>query len=68
MTNNLPSALTKYFKKKDFNKIVNYMSNDKKNNDSKINLILLKKIGKTTNPGEIKMSLDQMKSVIKKIS
>ena len=44
------------------------MINDKKNNDSRINLILLKKIGKTTNPGEIKMSLSQMKSVIKKIS
>ena len=66
--NNLPSALIKYFQKKDFNKIVNYMANDKKNNDNKINLILLKKIGKTTNPREIKMSLDQMKSVIKKIS
>ncbi len=66
--NNLPSALVKYFQKKDFNKIVNYMANDKKNNDSRINLILLKKIGKTTNPREIKMSLDQMKSVIKKIS
>ena len=44
------------------------MANDKKNNDSRINLILLKKIGKTTNPDEIKMSLDQMKTVIKKIS
>ena len=66
--NNLPSALTKYFQKNDFNKIVSYMANDKKNNDSKINLILLKKIGKTTNPDEIKMSLDQMKTVIKKIS
>ena len=66
--NNLPSTLIKYFQKKDFNKIANYMINDKKNNDSRINLILLKKIGKTTNPGEIKMSLSQMKSVIKKIS
>ena len=60
--------MVRYFQKKDFNKIVSYMANDKKNNDSRINLILLKKIGKTTNPGEIKMSLDQMKNVIKKIS
>ena len=44
------------------------MVNDKKNNDKRINLILLKKIGKTTKPGEIKMTLGQMKSVIKKIS
>lgn len=66
--NKLPWALSKYFKKKDFKKIVNYMINDKKNNDDKINLILLKRIGKTTRPGDIKMSLGQMKNIIKKIS
>ena len=31
------------------------MKNDKKNKDTKINLILLKKIGKTTKPNTIKM-------------
>ena len=67
-TNNLPSSLKKYFLKKDFNKIVYYMINDKKNNDNKINLILIKKIGKTTVPGSIKMSPLQMKIMIKKIS
>ena len=66
--NSLPSALHKHFPKKDFNKIVNYMANDKKNNDDKINLILLRRIGKTTKPGDIKMSLSQMKNIIKKIS
>ncbi len=66
--NSLPSALHKHFPKKDFNKIVNYMVNDKKNNDDKINLILLRRIGKTTKPGDIKMSLSQMKNIIKKIS
>ncbi len=66
--NNLPSSLLKYFSKKDFNKIINYMVNDKKNNDKKINLILLKRIGKTTIPGKIKMSVKQMKNEIKKIS
>ena len=66
--NNLPSALVKYFQKKDFNKIVNYMANDKKNNDSRINLILLRKIGKTTMPGEFKTSLEKIKSYIKKIN
>jgi len=44
------------------------MVNDKKNNDNKINLILLKEIGKTTNPGKIKMSVDQVNNFIKKIS
>ena len=44
------------------------MISDKKNDDDKINLILLKRIGKTTKPGQIKMSISQMKNVIKKIS
>ena len=43
------------------------MKSDKKNEDSKISLILLKYIGKTTKPGNIKMSPKQMKFVIKKI-
>tara|TARA_Y100000816_G_scaffold226620_1_gene171646 strand:- start:1322 stop:2425 length:1104 start_codon:yes stop_codon:yes gene_type:complete len=42
---NLPYNIKKYFSKKDLNKILFYMMRDKKNNTSKINLILLKKIG-----------------------
>ena len=38
--------LNHYFKKKDINLIIKYMKSDKKNNFSKINLILIKKIGK----------------------
>ena len=38
--------IKKFFKKKDIRKIVNFMKLDKKNNSQKINLILLKKIGK----------------------
>jgi len=41
----LPSHLGKFFKIKDLNKILSFMSKDKKNNSEKINLILLKKIG-----------------------
>ena len=37
------------------------MINDKKNDDQKINLILLKSIGKTTNPGTFKLSVKEMK-------
>ena len=66
--NNLPSALGKYFSKKDSDKIANYMVNDKKNKDNKINLILLKKIGQTTAPGDIKVTLGQMKSIIRKFN
>ena len=43
------------------------MVNDKKNNDNKINLILLKQIGKTTIPGKIKMSVNQVASFLKRI-
>jgi len=38
-------SLNKYFKIKDISKIIFYMKQDKKNNDNKINLILLKSIG-----------------------
>ena len=42
---NLPHDLKKFFTIKDINKILSFMSKDKKNNSEKINLILLKKIG-----------------------
>ena len=42
----IPINLNFYFKKKDINLIIKYMKSDKKNNSSKINLILIKKIGK----------------------
>ena len=41
----LPFSLKKFFSLKDLNKISFFMTKDKKNNSSKINLILLKKIG-----------------------
>ncbi len=42
---NLPHDLKKYFSIKNINKILKFMSKDKKNNSEKINLILIKKIG-----------------------
>jgi len=44
----IPIDLNFYFKKKDINLIIKYMKSDKKNYSSKINLILIKKIGKVT--------------------
>ena len=41
----LPSNLSKFFSSKDLNKILNFMTKDKKNNSNKINLVLIKKIG-----------------------
>ena len=42
----LLTNIKKFFKKNEINKIVNFMKKDKKNVSNKINLILLKKIGK----------------------
>ena len=42
---NLPNDINKFFLKKNLNKILFFMRKDKKNNTSKINLVLLKKIG-----------------------
>ena len=42
---NLPNKLKKNFSRKDLNKILYFMTKDKKNTNKKINLILLKKIG-----------------------
>ncbi len=43
---NISTNLNSYFKKKDINSIIKFMKADKKNNSSKINLILIKRIGK----------------------
>ena len=37
------------------------MLQDKKNDDNQINLILLKKIGKTTRPGQYKLTLSELR-------
>ena len=42
---NLPYKISNYFLPKDVNKIISFMSKDKKNKSGKINLILLSKIG-----------------------
>ena len=49
--------LNNFFKKKDINILIKYMKSDKKNNSSKINLILIKSIGKIL----IKMKFDELK-------
>ena len=47
---NLPMQIKKFFKKIEINKIISFMKKDKKNLNEKINLIFIKKIGKTTRP------------------
>ena len=65
--NNLKHDITKFFKKDKYYKIVEHMTNDKKNNDNKINLILLKRIGQTTLPNSYKISKRELKKVFNKI-
>ena len=43
------------------------MKNDKKNDDNKINFILLKKIGKTTAPGKIKFQKGNLEKELSKL-
>ena len=45
---NLLMEIKKEFLKKNINKILSFMIKDKKNNNNKINLVLLNKIGKAT--------------------
>ncbi len=64
--NNLSYAFKKYLKIREINSLIPYLKNDKKNNDEKINFILLKKIGKTTLPNKCKISIDELKKNIKR--
>ena len=66
--NNLNYTYKKYLKSNEIKKLIPYLKNDKKNNDEKINFILLKKIGQTTLPDEFKMSTDTLNKLIKFIA
>ena len=65
--NNLNFKIKSIFKNFNYKKFLQHMQNDKKNNDDKINLILLKKIGQVTNPGSFKFSKDQINKYLKNI-
>ncbi len=54
-------------KKLKFKKLIKYMLSDKKNNDKKINLILLKRIGVTTTPGSNKVTEKELLNIYPKI-
>ena len=66
--NNLSYALSKYKNPKAINNLIPYLKNDKKNNDEKINFILLNKIGKTTMPNKYKISIHELKKNIKRFT
>ena len=68
LQNNLDYTYKKYSKKKLIEKLIPFLKNDKKNNDAKINFILLKNIGKTALPNKNKLSLNYLKKISKPIS
>ena len=61
---NLTTNVKNFFKKKEINKIIYFMKKDKKNLNEKINLILIKKIGKTTKPNSFAVNSDELKKFL----
>jgi len=64
-SNNLNYSFNKYKKTKEIKKLIPYLKNDKKNNDEKINFILLNRIGKTTMPNKNKISINELNKLVK---
>ena len=66
--NNLGYTYKKYSNQNLIKMLIPYLKNDKKNNDNKVNFILLKKIGRTTLPNKNKISIEKLKKLSKAIS
>ena len=66
--NDLSYTLKKYSDYKEINSLIPYLKNDKKNNDEKINFILLNRIGKTTQPNKYKISIKELAKYAKSIA
>ena len=67
-TNNLSYTFKKYENYKEILKLIPFLKNDKKNNDEKINFILLKKIGKTGKPNKYKISINELRKQVKELT
>ena len=65
--NSLLNNLNKHLRKEEILNSIKFMKNDKKKDDEKISLILLKTIGKTTMPGKYKFDSDQITKIVKKL-
>ena len=63
----LTKNLKKHLKKNEILKSIKFMNNDKKKDDEKISLILLRNIGKTTTPGKFKYKINQVENLIKRL-
>ena len=65
LENGLDYTYKKYSKRNMVESLIQFLKNDKKNNDEKINFILIKRIGKTTLPSKNKISIHALKKIIK---
>ena len=61
---NLPMKIKKFFQKKEINKIISFMKKDKKNINEKVNLVLIKKIGKIIKPNSINVNGQEIKNFL----
>jgi 3-dehydroquinate synthetase len=59
--NNLTYTLKNISSAKWIKSLIPFLKNDKKNDDEKINFLLLKKIGKTDLPNKFKISIPELK-------
>ncbi len=66
--NKLSYTYKKFSNQNDLKKLIPYLKNDKKNNDEKINFILIKRIGKTALPDKNKISITELKKLSKYIT
>ena len=66
--NNLNYTYKKFSNKNSIINLIPFLKNDKKNNDDKINFILLKEIGKTALPNKYKISLNNLRKMSKSIA
>ena len=68
LENDLSYTYKNYNNQKSIKDLIPFLKNDKKNNDDKINFILLKEIGKTAMPNKSKVSILDLKKIAKSIS
>ena len=65
--NNLTYLFKKFSKTKLIKDLIPFLKNDKKNNDEKINFILIRAIGKTSRPNQNKITLNELKKISKSL-
>ena len=66
--NNLLYTLKNIYNPRWIRSLIPYLKNDKKNDDEKINFLLLKKIGQTDKPNNFKISTVQLNKYCKTMS